>query len=95
MGNAARTALNLVIVCAVATVIYTLGWYKGVRISISNGLIVGTIVIAILCWLCVLISGHPWGVTFGFTLWGAKIWQALGGELSGSAFWMSNNADID
>ena len=87
MGNVARTVLNLVIVGAVAAVIYILGRYKGVRISISNGLIVGTIVIAILCWLCVVIAGHPWGVTFGFTLWGAKIWQSFGGELGGFAFW--------
>ena len=87
MGNVARTVFNLVIVGAVAAAIYILGRYKGVRISISNGLTVGTIVIAILCWLCVVISGHPWGVTFGFTLWGAKIWQSLGGELGGFAFW--------
>ena len=79
--------LNLIIIGAVAAVIYILGRYKGVHVSISNGLIFGTIGIAILCWLCVVISGHPWGVTFGFTLWGAKIWQSLGGDLSSFAFW--------
>lgn len=87
MGNVTVTLLNLIIIGAVAAVIYILGRYKGVHVSISNGLIFGTIGIAILCWLCVVISGHPWGVTFGFTLWGAKIWQSLGGDLSSFAFW--------
>ena len=30
---------------------------------------------------------HPWSVTFGFTVWGAKIASALGFDLSGAEFW--------
>lgn len=33
------------------------------------------------------LAGHPWSITFGFGLWGAKAWQAIGGDVSGWAFW--------
>ncbi|MDO8319915.1 MAG: YeeE/YedE family protein [Rhodoferax sp.] len=32
-------------------------------------------------------AGHPWSITWGFTLWGAKAAQALGWQASSSAFW--------
>ena len=32
-------------------------------------------------------AGHPWTVSFGYTLWGAKLAQAAGLDLSGWAFW--------
>jgi len=34
-----------------------------------------------------LLAGHPWSITFAFGLWGAKIWQALGGDLSTVSYW--------
>ena len=34
-----------------------------------------------------LVAGHPWTITYGFALWGAKAAQALGFDLSGYAFW--------
>ncbi|MGH6761078.1 MAG: YeeE/YedE family protein [Phyllobacterium sp.] len=34
-----------------------------------------------------LIAGHPWSVTFGFGLWGAKIGQAAGLPIETWAFW--------
>jgi len=32
-------------------------------------------------------AGHPWSITWGFTLWGAKAAQALGWQASSSVFW--------
>jgi len=32
-------------------------------------------------------AGHPWSITWGFTLWGAKAVQALGWQASSSGFW--------
>ena len=32
-------------------------------------------------------GGHPWSVTFGYTVWGAKIGSALGFDFSHAAFW--------
>lgn len=34
-----------------------------------------------------LLSGHPWGITFAFGLWGAKALQALGVDMSQFPFW--------
>jgi len=30
---------------------------------------------------------HPWSVTFGFTVWGAKLAALLGADFSTAAFW--------
>ena len=34
-----------------------------------------------------LIAGHPWSITFAFGLWGTKLWQALGGDVSSWTYW--------
>lgn len=34
-----------------------------------------------------LLAGHPWSVTFGFGLWGAKAAQAVGVPVAGWEFW--------
>ncbi|MBI1905899.1 MAG: YeeE/YedE family protein [Rhodocyclales bacterium] len=34
-----------------------------------------------------MLAGHPWSITWGFTLWGAKVSQALGWNPDTSAFW--------
>ncbi|MBF2051665.1 MAG: YeeE/YedE family protein [Elainella sp. C42_A2020_010] len=47
----------------------------------------GAIVLALLNWITLLIAGRPWGVTWGFTLWTAKIAQQLGWDPSTSEFW--------
>uniref|UniRef100_B8HKX2 Uncharacterized protein n=1 Tax=Cyanothece sp. (strain PCC 7425 / ATCC 29141) TaxID=395961 RepID=B8HKX2_CYAP4 len=49
--------------------------------------VLGAIALAVLNWLTLLLAGRPWGVTWGFTLWGAKIAQALGWNPQSSEFW--------
>lgn len=39
--------------------------------------------------LTLMIAGHPWSITFAFGLWAAKIWTALGGDVSTWAYWSS------
>ncbi|MCP1676516.1 putative membrane protein YedE/YeeE [Natronocella acetinitrilica] len=34
-----------------------------------------------------LLSGHPWGITFAFGLWGAKVLQGVGVDMSQFEFW--------
>ena len=34
-----------------------------------------------------IIAGHPWSITWGFTLWGAKAALAMGWDPATSAFW--------
>jgi uncharacterized protein len=47
----------------------------------------GAIFLASLNFLTLLIAGRPWGVTWGFTLWGAKIAAVLGWNPSTSSYW--------
>ncbi len=45
------------------------------------------LVLAILNIATLLLAGHPWSVTFGFGLWGAKIAQGIGIPVETWAFW--------
>ena len=38
---------------------------------------------AVTLWL----AGHPWSITWAFSLWGAKLLQVTGYDLSSVAFW--------
>ncbi len=50
-------------------------------------LAIGALLLALLNVLTLLIAGRPWGVTHGFTLWGAKIATILGWNPATSSFW--------
>jgi len=39
--------------------------------------------------LVLLIAGHVWSITFAYGLWGAKIWNALGGDVANWTYWSS------
>lgn len=52
-------------------------------------LALGASVLALLNWLTLLIAGRPWGVTWGFTLWTAKLATALGWDPATDPFWGS------
>ena len=45
------------------------------------------VAIGALAALAFLLSGQPWGVTSGLTLWGAKAAGAFGLDLTGNAYW--------
>ncbi|EFA72209.1 YeeE/YedE family protein [Cylindrospermopsis raciborskii] len=47
----------------------------------------GAIALAVLNWLTLLISGHPWRITWGFALWTAKVAMYLGWSPSSGGFW--------
>jgi uncharacterized membrane protein YedE/YeeE len=48
---------------------------------------VGAAVLALLNLTVLLLAGHPWTITWGFTLWGAKLSQALGWAPVAESFW--------
>lgn len=50
-------------------------------------LVAGAIALAVLNWLTLLLAGRPWGVTWAFTLWAAKVAQSLGWDPQTSDFW--------
>ena len=39
--------------------------------------------------ITLLMAGYPWSITFAFGLWGAKIWAALGGDVTNWLYWSS------
>ena len=84
-GMLFRLAVNLGLIALVGGGCYWLARRRGE--VMPRRLLAGTVIIAILCWLVFALSGHPWGVTFGFTLWGAKIAAALGVPVDSFAFW--------
>jgi uncharacterized membrane protein YedE/YeeE len=43
--------------------------------------------LAVLNWMTLLIAGHPWSITWAFTLWGAKVAAILGWDPATSALW--------
>ncbi len=43
--------------------------------------------LALFNWATLLIAGHPWSITWAFTLWGAKTATALGWDAASSGFW--------
>jgi hypothetical protein len=50
-------------------------------------LIVSALLLALLNWATLLVAGHPWSITWAFSLWSAKIAVLLGWDASSSAFW--------
>jgi len=60
------------------------GWWRG-----SMPLGVGGVALAFLAFAVLWAAGHTWSVTWGFTLWGAKVAAAFGWDSSASAFWDS------
>ena len=84
-GPVGRWVTNLILIFGVSYGLYYLARRKGE--SPPPHLFKASIAIAILCWAVFFVSGHPWGVTFGFTLWGAKLAQASGIPIGDFAFW--------
>jgi hypothetical protein len=49
--------------------------------------VLGAILLAVLNFATLVNAGHPWTITWGFTLWGAKLAQLAGWNSAGDAFW--------
>lgn len=47
----------------------------------------GALALAILNFATLIVSGHPWTITWAFTLWGAKIAMLTGWDPATHAFW--------
>ena len=45
--------------------------------------------IALFNLLTLITAGHPWSITFAFSLWGTKFWAAIGGDVSSWAYWQN------
>lgn len=80
VATLASIAIGALLIVAVAR-------KRGANYLPSRNYIIGGIAIGVLCVAVFAAGGHPWSVTFGYTVWGAKAATALGFDLSHSAFW--------
>jgi uncharacterized membrane protein YedE/YeeE len=65
-------------------------WPEGRWAALLSGpwsTVSGALALALLSLLTLLLAGRPWGVTWGFTLWAAKLAQWAGWDPAGSALW--------
>ena len=66
-------------------------WTRGLdwRVVLAGPwpLLLGAGLLALLNWATLVVAGHPWSITWAFTLWAAKIAAALGWDPATSPFW--------
>jgi hypothetical protein len=80
-------AATLISIAIAAALIVAVARRRGADFMPSRNYLIGGGVIGLLCVAVFAAGGHPWSVTFGYTVWGAKAATALGFDLSQSAFW--------
>lgn len=79
--------VTLASIALVASAIIAIARKRGANFVPSRSYVIGGIAIGLLCVAVFFAGGHPWSVTFAYTVWGAKAATALGFDLSHSAFW--------
>src|SRR5438552_268037 len=80
-------AATLVSIAIAAVIIAGIARARGASFTPRPLLIVGATVIGLLCIGVFLAGHHPWSVTFGFTVWGAKLAALAGFDFSNAEFW--------
>ena len=55
----------------------------------------GAVLLAVVCILTFLVAGRPWGITSGFALWGAKIFQAVGIPVETWPYWAGQKGALE
>lgn len=99
-GWGVATAVQLAVLAVIYFLLRFMGGEnrQGLWISAGKGfwrqvlqgpwpLVIAALVLAGLNVATLLTAGHPWSVTWGYTLWGAKAAAALGWDPSTSTFW--------
>jgi uncharacterized protein len=87
LGAWGGLALTLGSVAIAAACVIAVARKRGANFMPSRRYIIGGVIIGLLCVAVFAAGGHPWSVTFAFTVWGAKAATALGFDLSHAAFW--------
>jgi uncharacterized membrane protein YedE/YeeE len=80
-------AATLASIAVAAFIIAAIARARGASFKPRPLLVIGAIVIGLLCIGVFLAGHHPWSVTFGFTVWGAKIAALAGFDFSNAEFW--------
>jgi uncharacterized protein len=87
LGPWGGLAATLASIALAAIVIIAVAKKRSANFLPGRNYMIGGIAIGLLCVAVFIVGGHPWSVTFGYTLWGAKIASALGFDFSHAAFW--------
>lgn len=87
LGAWGGLAATLVSIAIAAALIIAVARRRDANFVPSRNYVIGGGAIGLLCVAVFVAGGHPWSVTFGYTVWGAKAATALGLDLSHSAFW--------
>ncbi len=87
LGPWGGLAATLVSIAIAAVLIVAIARRRAANFVPSRNYVIGGIAIGFLCVAVFAAGGHPWSVTFGYTVWGAKAATALGFDLSHAAFW--------
>jgi uncharacterized membrane protein YedE/YeeE len=80
-------AVTLASLALVAAIIATIARSRGANFMPSRTYVIGGVIIGLLCIAVFVAGGHPWSVTFGYTVWGGKLASLLGIDLSQFEFW--------
>jgi len=87
LGPWGGLAATLGSIALAAALIVAVAKRRGAGFMPSRHYVIGGVAIGLLCVFVFVAGGHPWSVTFGYTVWGAKIATALGFDLTHSEFW--------
>ena len=81
-------AVTLTSIAAVALVILAVARARRATFTPRAVIALGAIAIGLVSIGVFLAGHHPWSVTFGFTVWGAKLASLLGFDFSSAEFWL-------
>jgi uncharacterized membrane protein YedE/YeeE len=87
LGPWGGLAATLASIALAAALIVAVAKRRGANYRPSRNYVIGGIIIGLLCVAVFFAGGHPWSVTYGYTIWGAKIFSALGYDFSHANFW--------
>jgi uncharacterized protein len=79
--------VTLASIGVVAAIIAAIARCRGANFVPSRNYLIGGVLIGLLCIAVFLAGGHPWSVTFGYTVWGAKLATLAGFDLTHYPFW--------
>jgi uncharacterized protein len=87
LGPWGGLAATLATLALAAALMIAVARKRGANFRPSRNYVIGGIAIGLLSIAVFAAGGHPWSVTFGYTVWGAKIAAGLGFDLSHATFW--------
>jgi uncharacterized membrane protein YedE/YeeE len=87
LGAWGGLAATLASIALVAAVVVAIARRRGANVTPRPAILIGAAVIGALSIGVFLAGGHPWSVTFGFTVWGGKLASLAGLDLASHEFW--------